>query len=268
MTTYIAAGPLVNYFFYKAIGVIDPPGPNIPLDYGKIYFYKDEDHSEATGKLDSWSDVFDPDNPVVNPWPLRLGGQGDVGIIYLEDRLYFIQIYSKDDILQWTINHFNPGGDAGGSENDALNYIPNGQFLLHNDLAATQTLQAGEIREAITDIAPGGWTFERTDASTAKDFVTFDRYDAYAAQPPGNPRYALHFRCSVPDSGDIYKRISVKFPNVNRFSSPTQQYTLGFTGIDNGDTAVSVDFYVRKNFGTGGDTEVSTLLKLLISLQR
>lgn len=258
MTTYIAAGPLVNYFFYKAIGVIDPPGPNIPLDYGKIYFYADEDHFV---ELNSYSDVSDPENPVVNPYPLRLGGQGDVGVIYLEDRLYYIEIKSKDDILQWTINHFNPGGDSGGSANDTLNYIPNGQFLLHNDLPATDDYDAGEIRQAITDIAPGGWTFERPDASTATDIVTFDRYDEYVASPPSNPRYAVHINCTEADAADGYKRLSVKFPNVNRFASATQQYTVGFSGIDNGDTNTTIDLYLRKNFGTGGSSEVSTLIE-------
>jgi hypothetical protein len=258
MTTYVAAGPLVNYFFYKAIGVSNPPGPNIPLDSGKIYFYADEDHSMP---LDSWSDVSDPENPVVNPWPLVLGGQGDCGVIYLEDRIYFIQIFSKDDILQWTINHFNPGGDTGGSTNDALNYIPNGQFLLHNDLAATDDFEAGEIRQPVTDIAYGGWTFNRPSASTAKDIVTFDRYDEYIASPSGNPRYSVHVNCIEADSADGYKSVSVKFPNVNRFASLTQQYTVGFSAIDNIDSNTTVELYVRKNFGTGGDAEVSTLIQ-------
>lgn len=258
MTTYFAAGPLVNYFFYKAIGVSDPPGPNIPLDFGKIYFYADEDHDLP---LNSYSDVSDPNNPVVNPWPLRLGGQGDVGVIYLEDRMYYIEIYSKDDILQWTINHFNPGGDTGASSNDALNYIPNGQFLLHNDLPETDDYDAGEIRESITEIAPGGWTFERPDTSTGTDIVTFLRYDEYVASPPSNPRYALNISCTDSDSGDGYKRVSVKFPNVNRFASSTQQYTVGFSGIDNGETNTTVELYLRKNFGTDGSDEVSTLIE-------
>lgn len=258
MTTYVAAGPLVNYFFYKAIGISNPPGPNIPLDAGKIYFYADEDHSMP---LNSFSDVSDPNNPVVNPWPLVLGGQGDCGVIYLEDRLYFIQIYSKEDILQWTIPHFNPGGDSGGSANDALNYIPNGQFLLHNNLPATNDYDAGEIRQGITEVAYGGWTFERPDTSTGTDIVTFDRYDDYVSSPPSNPRYAIHINCTESDSADGYKRLSLKFPNVNRFASPTQQYTVGFSGIDNGDANTTVDLYLRKNFGTGGDTETSTLIK-------
>lgn len=258
MTTYIAAGPLVNYFFYKALLVDDPPGPNIPLDFGKIYFYADEDHSIP---LNSYSDVSDPNNPVINPWPLRLGGQGDCGVIYLEDRLYFIQIYSKDDILQWTINHFNPGGDTGGSENDALNYIPNGQFLLHNDLPATDVYEAGEIRQASTDIAPGGWKFEHPDTSTAKDFVKFERYDEYVASPASNPRYSLRVQCTDFDVDDGFKLVRVKFPNVNRFASPTQQYTVGFSAIDNIDNASTVELYLTKNFGTDGSDQTSTLIE-------
>jgi len=256
MTTYVPNSPLVNYFFYNA--PTTQGGPNIPLEEGKIYFYADEDHSQP---LDTWSDVYDPNNPVVNEWPLRLGAAGECPIIYMEERFYYIEIYDKNDVFQRSISHYFPGDGFSGSANDAKNYIPNGQFLLHSDLPATEDYEAGEIREAITDIAYGGWTFERPEESTAKDFVTFERYDEYVSNPTGNPRYAVRIRCDEPDSGDAYKQLCVKFPNVNRFASAVQQYTFGFTGIDLGDADATVELYLIKNFGTDGSPQTETLLK-------
>lgn len=256
MTTYIAAGPLVNYFFYNA--PTTQGGPNIPLEEGKIYFYADEDHSV---QLNSFSDVFNPNSPVVNPWPLRLGAAGECPIIYLEDRFYYIEIYDKNDVFQRSISHYSPGDAAGGSANDAVNYIPNGQFRLHNDLPATTDKEAGEIRAAITDIAYGGWTFERPSDSTATDYVTFERYDEYTTNPVGSPRFACRVRCTSPDSGDAYKKLCLKFSDVNKFASATQQYTVGFEGIDNLDADTSVEFYILKNFGTGGSPDEETLIE-------
>lgn len=256
MTTYVAAGPLVNYFFYNAPTI--QGGPNVPLEEGKIYFYADEDHSV---ELNSFSDVFDPNNPTVNPYPLRLGAAGECGIIYLEDRLYYIEIYDKSDVFIRSISHYSPGGSTGGGANDALNYIQNGQFLLHNDLPLTDEFQAGEVRQAVTEIAPGGWTFERPDGSTSTDFVTFEQYDQYTSNPTGNPRFNCRIKCTNPDSGDAYKKLCKRFDNVNRFASSVQQYTVSFSGVDNTDTSIVVDLYLLKNYGTGGSPTTEELIE-------
>lgn len=256
MTTYVANSPLVNYFFYNAPTI--QGGPNVPLDGGKIYFYADEDHDV---QLNTWEDVYDPNNPVVNPWPLVLGAAGECPIIYMEERFYYIEIYDKNNVFQRSISHYFPGDGFSGSANDAKNYIPNGQFLLHYDLPATEDYEAGEIRAAVTDIAYGGWTFERPESSTAKDFVTFERYDDYTTNPSGNPRYAVRIQCTESDSGDAYKQLCVKFPNVNRFASATQQYTVGFTGLDLLDNDVTVELYIIKNFGTDGSPQEETLIE-------
>lgn len=256
MKTYVAAGPLVNYFFYNAPTI--QGGPNVPLEEGKIYFYADEDHSE---QLNSYSDVSDPNNPVVNVWPLRLGAAGECGIIYLEDRVYFIEIYDKNDVFIRSISHYAPGESTSGGANDAVNYIQNGQFLLHNDLPETEEFEAGEIREAITEIAPGGWTFERPEGSTSTDFVTFEQYDQYISNPTGNPKFSCRIRCTNPDAGDSYKKLCKRFDNVNRFASATQQYTVAFSPVDNTDTSIVVNLYLVKNFGTGGSPTTETLIE-------
>lgn len=250
--------PLVNYFFYNE--PTTQAGPNIPLEEGYIYFYADEDHSV---ELPTFSDVSDPNNPVVNENPLRLGAAGECPLFYLEDRLYYIIIEDKDGETIRTISHYHPtgGGGSSGSSTDVPNYIPNGQFLLHNDLLQTPEYDAGEIREDVTEIAPGNWTFVRTPGTVSKNYVTFTRYDQYDNNPPANPRFSIHLSCQDFDSGDSVKDLRLKYENVNRFASSTgQKYTISFFGIDNIATNVNLQLYLIKNFGTGGSTQTETLL--------
>jgi hypothetical protein len=255
---YPINSPLVNYFFYNQTFSAD--GPSIPLAGGKVFFFADEDHNE---ELPTYSDVSDPNDPVVNDNPIELNGVGACAPFYLEDRLYYIVITGPDEDLDnpiWTIEHYHPDGAAGSSAENIINYIPNGQFLLHNDLPETDDYEAGEIREAITDIAPGGWTFNRPGDSTATDLVTFERYDEWEDNPTGNPRYAIRVRTTVTDSGDAYKDIRIKFANVNTFASEAQQYTIALEGKDNLAGSIPINVYLIKNFGTGGDTETEELL--------
>lgn len=257
-TFYPANVPLVNYFFYNYTNTAN--GPNLPLAGGKIFFFADEDHNL---ELPTYSNVNDPSNPVVNTDPIVLNAVGACRLFYTEDRLYYIVITGPDGDLDnpiWTFEHVDFSGGAGESGNDVTNYIPNGQFLLHNDLPVSGDYKAGQIREPVTNIAYGGWTFNRSEDSTAKDFVTFVRYTEWAATPGSNPLYAVNIKCTEADAGDAFKGIRVTYPDVNRFASATQAYTVAFAGIDNLAGDAPIELYLIKNFGTGGDAQTETLL--------
>jgi hypothetical protein len=255
---YVINSPLVNYFFYNFTTTAG--GPNLPLDGGFIFFFADEDHSVM---LPTYSDVSNPSEPVVNTNPIELNAIGACPIFYLEDRSYYIVITDKNGDLDnpvWTIEHYNPSGAAGNADFSTINYIPNGQFLLHNNLPAEGEYEEGQIREAITPIAYGGFTFEVPDPTTSINKVTFERYDEWAANPPSNPVYSAKIECVEPDTGDNKKDWCIKFNSVNRFASATQQYTFGFVGIDNLGGNLPLDLVLIKNFGTGGDAEEETVL--------
>jgi hypothetical protein len=248
--------PLVNYFFYNY--TLTDPGPNIPIAGGKVFFFEDEDHAVPKA---TYSDVSDANNPVPNTNPLVLNDAGATPLYYAESGLYYIVVTGPDGDLDdpvWTFEHVNFEGAGAGT--NVINYVANGQFLAHTDLPATDDFDAGEVRQAITEIAYGNWTFERPGDSTATDLVTFERFNAWSANPAGNPRWKVRIQCTTPDSGDDYKDLRVKFANVNRFASATQQYTFAFSGIDNLAGNAPVDLYLIKNFGTGGSTTTETLL--------
>lgn len=259
---YVINSPLVNYFFYNFTTTAG--GPNLPLDGGFIFFFADEDHSLM---LPTYSDVSDPANPVVNTNPIELNVVGACPIFYLEDREYYIVITDKNGDLDnpvWTIEHYNPSGAAGNADFSTLNYAPNGQFLIHNDLPAVGDFTEGEIREAITPLAYGGYTFETDESTTSVNKVTFERYDEWAANPPSNPQFSVRIECTDPDTGDSKKDWALTFPDVNRFASATQQYTFGIAGIDNFGGSLPLDLILIKNFGTGGDAQTETILTTFI----
>jgi hypothetical protein len=173
-------------------------------------------------------------------------------------QLYFYEVYSEggktSGVLQFTREgQPNLAEEAGPPEQQFENYIPNGQFLSHNDIPALPdgTKEVGEIRAATTVIAQGGWTFDRPNGSTAKDFVTFDTFpDTY-----DNPRFAARIRCETADAGDTFKDLRIEFRDVNKFASDTQEYTFAFSATDNDGTGLPIELILIKNFGTGGDAE-------------
>jgi hypothetical protein len=166
--------------------------------------------------------------------------------------LYFIRVFDEDGNEQFTREAWPPGVGEGEDESTTVvNYVPNGQFLMHHDLPETTDYEAGEIREAITDIAQGGWTFERPVGATSSDFVTFDRFGSFTTNPTASPRYALRVVTESVGTGGDYKDVRIKFLDVNKFASATQQYTLSITAKTNSGTSANLLLYYIKNYGTG-----------------
>lgn len=175
--------------------------------------------------------------------------------------LYFVDWYSATNVLQDSREAW-PNIASGSSEEgvDATNYAPNGQFLLHEDLPATDTLVEGEIRADVTNIAYGGWTFERSNGSSATDIITFPRYGSAVTNPAANPRYALNVARTVQGLTDIRKEVCLTFDDVNRFASTTQKYTVGFTAQSNSGSTLNLQLILLKNFGTGGSPPTQTTI--------
>jgi hypothetical protein len=178
-------------------------------------------------------------------------------------QLYYAVVESSGSIVQFAREGWPNFIVATTTETDQQNYIPNGQFSMHNNLPATSTFDAGEIRAAITDVAYGGWTFERPSGSTATDLVTFPRNGSYSTNPTSSPRYDIRVVCQSPGLGDPFKDLRIKFNDVNKFASETTQYTFYFEGIPNsGNTSVSL--VLIKNFGTGGSATTEQTLHTFV----
>lgn len=179
-----------------------------------------------------------------------------------EVQLYFADFFNVDGVFQFSRegfpNFFAPGGSITTPVD--INFIPDGQFRLHTDIPSTLTTEVGQVQQAVTPIAFGGWTFERPSASIARDFVTFQRIGSFVTNPVKSPRYAVEIICEAPNAGDTFKDLRVRFDDVNKFSSDTDMFTFGITGqvVSGGD--IDVELVLIKNFGTGGDPTSETNL--------
>lgn len=280
----IYATDLQSYFVDKDTG--------LPLAEGVVTFYR---NSSRTILKPVYELTGTPGNPVYTPLPnpMTLSGVGtpqdamgnDILILYYpyvgapddEDAddaavdLYYITVDAKaippatEGVRQFTREFFpNLSDGAVATSIDQFNYIPNGQFLVHNNLPAdplgSPAYDAGEIREDVTIIAPGGWTFERSPGATTKDFVTFPAFDGYTVNPTGSPKFACNIQCTQTGTNSI-KYLGIKWFDVNQFSSEdSQTYNFYIEGkVETG--TLSVQLYLRKNFGSGGSSEVLTALE-------
>lgn len=153
---------------------------------------------------------------------------------------YYARVYDVDGVFQFDREALpNIFGET-DEQDELINYIPNGQFSYHNYMP----------NNALGAVAPGGWWTTR-DVTAATDTISFTRIGSYISNPTGNPRYALRWTCSVVGTGGSYKKLEVRFSNVNTFSSTTQKYTFAFSGKSYG-TDVVINPKVVKYYGSGG----------------
>lgn len=237
----------------------------LPLANGIITFYQDK---QRTVLKPIYTLSGDPAHTYVAlPNPLRLSAVGTVQdangnnvlpfyFPYDEQgnvELYYVTVESAEGQLQFTREAWpNMTIDPHHNEKNLINLVPNGQFLLHNTIPAQKNRVAGEISEAVTALAPGGWTFQRPEHSTAKDLVVFERFGSGVSNPSGYPRYAIRIENQLPSPGDLIKDLRIGFHNVNRFASNNQFYTFSFAAQTNTGNTLNATLLLIKNYGQGG----------------
>lgn len=254
----------------------------LPLRAGEISFFKDQARTvpkyvyKISGSppgytyvalpnpltLSSYGTVVDDTNADILPYWFPYDGTPDPGGSNNTIELYYAEVRNSAGVLQFVRQAWPNLSDNANIFTDAIkNFVPNGQFLLHNNLPVTSTLQAGQIRQAVTPIAYGGWYFSRPSGSTSIDFITFERFGSYTANPTGNPRYRLRSRCTSPSAGDTFKDIQLRYNDVNKFASTSQYYTYSLTARSNTGSNLACDIYLLKNYGTGGSSPTETLVQ-------
>lgn len=269
---YIIASDLQSLFRDKDSG--------LPLRNGVIYFWADEARTVP-------KDVFQLSGSPPNYSYTNLGAvinltaigtmsnnvdNNDIILYYFpydsngNVQLYYVQVFSEGGIShgteQWTREAWPNFTSATTGSEDFVNYVPNGQFLLHNDIPADpeNNIVFGQITQPITILSQGGWTFERPEDSTATDIVTFVPFGSAVTNPSANPKFGLRVNTQMPNAGDTFKDARLKFPDVNKFASDTQQYTFALSGISNTVNNQTLQLILIKNFGSGGSATTETTL--------
>lgn len=269
---YVISPSLEEYFVDKTTG--------LPLSNGKVYFYSDINRSTLkpiftlSGNPPNYSYV-----QLQNPSTLSAvgtfqdeGGNNVLPYYYPYDadgniELYYIEVYDSNDFLQFTREAWpNISFQSDNIEvANAVNYIPNGQFLLHTDIPDDEInkIPAGQIRSDVTEIAQGGWSFRRSTGSTSTDNVSFFRYGEFVSDPSASPRYAVQILCSGPGVTDVDKGLYCEFKDVNKFASVNgQTYTISFCAetVNSGDFVTTLNLI--KNYGTGGSPSATEIIQL------
>lgn len=277
----IAAPMLQDYFVDKSSGA--------PLAAGIVTCY--QDNSRNTYK--NWYyQTGTPGNYTYTelPNPLTLSavgtiqdGSGNDAIPFFypydendesKAQPYYITVYNSGNVLQFSRQNFPfiAPSSSSSADQSLINYIPNGQFLAHNNLPAvgTTTNQVQNGVQQITTATHGGtvlsnntsvvvaqggsagWYFIKPQNSTDIDKITFTQLEQEPATLSGNPKYAITLSCSSSSGNDTFKELRVRFNNVNRFASATNYYTFSLSGINNNAGTVNVTLNYIKYFGSGG----------------
>lgn len=268
---YVLAPSLQEYFVDKDTG--------LPLAGGQVFFWSDVNRSipktvyELSGSPPSYSYTALP-----NPSTLSgvgtfqdAGGQDILPYWYPYDsdgnvELYFVQVFDSNGNEQFARQAWPNiiATSPDGQTTNVTNYVPNGQFLLHNNIPENVITDKpeGQISGPITILAPGGFYFERPSGTTSTDTVTFVPYGAYVTDPTSSPQYSCQVVCSGSNPSDAYKYLTVRYSDVNKFASDTDEYTFAFYAVtvDSGNFTVGLN--LLKNFGTGGSPSSSTTTQL------
>ena len=249
-----------------------------PLAGGIVTFYRDAARTELkpvyqlTGSPPNYSYAALPNPITLSSIGTFQDGTGNDIIPYFypyDDNgdldLYYITVESSGSVFQ-----FSREGEPNLSEEEDVsvelsNYIPNGQFLLHNDIYASEenVTQIGQITKDITNIAQGNWTYERTEDSTAVDYVLFERFGSYTDVPQKSPRYSCRIKSDTPVVTDAFKHLAISYSDVNKFSSDTRKFTFAFQGKSNLGGSFTLEVKLIKNFGTNGDPQEETVLQTI-----
>lgn len=256
---YQIAPSLEMYFVDKDTG--------LPLTNGQIFFFQDNARTipkpvfELNGTPPNYTYTPLPNPCILSSVGTFQDGSGNDILPYYfpfdasgNVQLYYIEVYDQNGILQWTRQGWPNFTQSNVETNDDItNFVANGQFLVHNNVPASSAngFIVGKISQTTTNIAQGGWTFERS-SNGATDIITFPEYPAITS-PTGNPRFSIQINRTNPTS-DTRNDLCLAFKGVNTFASSTQEFNLYFeassatpsTQINN------VQILTRKVFGTGG----------------
>lgn len=141
------------------------------------------------------------------------------------------------------------------------NYIPNGQFLAHNDGSSAVTVTSGG--NDVKEIAQGGWSFQKTTGGTGTYTVSFNT-ESTTVYPTGlndAPPFSVNIVGSAVGTETVHDLV-IQWPDVNKFSrkSTTGVFNLALAAKTNSGGAQTFTVYLTLNNGSGG-TVVAPILQ-------
>lgn len=153
-------------------------------------------------------------------------------------------------------------GNTPASDAEIENYIPNGQFLAHNNIVSvteppiTQYTFGSQTLDAQA-IAQGGWYFVYTDANTAVFNNSFQQIPASGGWGMNSfPKFIFNFVCSQYNANALTRALQIQWRDVNKFSSGNPpgntSFTLFFDARSNDGNTYTFTLNQVFYYGTGG----------------
>lgn len=246
-----------------------------PLSGGYIYFYADIEGTplKPVYQLSGTVPGAYTYNALNNPITLSAAGTpqdelgNNIAIYYYpydddgQPELYYIEAYDSGGNLQFT-RHGWPNINNSGDDNTASieNFIPNGQFLPHNDHVASDLTPIYQTigNEEFYAVAQGGWNVVRSVSGTSTFACSFEEITTTVAGLNDYPRWAFNFKCSTFNASDSVRDLRVIWPDVNTFQAQDpdaltpQPYTFTFAVDSNDGNDYTFDVYLYYYYGSGG----------------
>jgi hypothetical protein len=150
------------------------------------------------------------------------------------------------------------------NDEEVDNYIPNGQFLSHNDwvsLTEPPFVQYAYGAQTVDSqaIAQGGWNFVYNDGTSATFNNSFSQIPSSGGWGINSfPKFLFNFVCTSTGGNPPQTRdLRIQWPDVNKFSSGnppgTIPYTLFFDARSNDGNIYTFQLFKIYYFGTAGN---------------
>jgi len=180
--------------------------------------------------------------------------------------LYYITVDSAGGVRQFVRVAWPPNASQDVNPDELIgfdNFIPNGQFLSHNDIvSATEPPVSVSDGKDFQAIAQGGWSFARSTGGSSVFTNSFTRITTGIAGLNDFPRYAFNFQCTTFNTNDQIRDLQISWYDVNKFSSGdpigSQDYTFFFAAESRDANTYTFDIRLIQNYGTGGTPSATT----------
>lgn len=181
--------------------------------------------------------------------------------------LYYVTVVNSGFTPQFVRQSWPPGASNGITppivDTIVDNFIPNGQFLAHNDwvsLTEPPFVQYAYGAETVNAqaIAQGGWNFVYTNGTTATFNNSFSQIPASGGWGMNSfPKYVFNFVCTGFNADALTRDLRIQWPDVNKFSAGnppgTTPYTLFFDAKSNDSNSYTFSLYKIYYFGSAGN---------------
>lgn len=257
------AGGIVTFYSDTDPIVKKPVYQITETGFGGTYSYTPLPNPSVLSSVGTFQDELGNDI-VPYYYPFTGDPDDDTGV----QELYYITVEDSGGIDQFTRFGWPQLASGSGSIDAELakNYIPNGQFLFHNEDTACVTLDSQTSYGGTVDIsylAQGGWEFQQTHGAADVYTIDYTEYDGAISGLDDYPRFSLNFACTTFSGGSSVRDILIQWPDVNKFSAaPDQPYTFfgALKSLDGGSHTFEV--LMVSYFGTGGSPDSPVLTSL------